>query len=289
MRKNLGPYQLVRLLGVGGFAEVHLAIAHGASGFERKVAIKFLREEWRADARCERGLIFEANLAARLHHRNLIYVQGFGLDDGIYYLVMEYLDGGDLHRGTMPEPLALHVACEVALGLGHIHAARDDRGLALGLLHRDITPTNVLLSRTGDVKLADLGIAKATAWADRTEAGMIRGTHAYMSPEQVADRPCTQATDQWSLAVVLAELLTGTRVFGDDTPLAIMSRIAAGEQRLDGIAPDIRAVLETALALAPADRFASIDDMRRALESVRHVREPAGAPELAAWVTSRAL
>jgi eukaryotic-like serine/threonine-protein kinase len=287
MRRNLGPYQLVGLLGIGGFAQVHLAIAHGASGFERKVAIKTLREEVRGDARCERGLVWEANIAARLHHRNLIYVHGFGIDEGTYYLVMEYVDGGDLHGAVMPEPLALHVACEIALGLGHVHAARDDRGLPLGLIHRDLTPTNVLVSRTGDVKLGDLGIAKATTRADRTEAGALRGTYSYMAPEQVEDRPCSQATDQWALAIVLAELLTGERVFAGETPLVIMENILRGPGVLAGIAPDVAAVIETATARESTHRFASIDEMRRVLESVRRTREPAGAAELAEWVSAR--
>jgi eukaryotic-like serine/threonine-protein kinase len=288
MQKSIGPYELVRRLGFGGMAEVHLALAHGASGFSRTVAIKTLLPGLVDDARCVRGLIREATLAAQLHHRNLVYVHGFGVDDGQYYIVMEYVDGGDLHGTVLPEPLALHVASELALGLAHVHAAHDDRGLPLGLVHRDLSPANVLVSSTGDVKLADLGIAKATALADRTEAGALRGTYAYMSREQIAGEPVTAAADQWGLAVVLAELITGVRVFAGDVPLDTMHAIERGERRLDGIAPDVRAVIESATHAEPTQRFRSIDELRIELERIRRTREPVGTVELAAWVQERA-
>jgi eukaryotic-like serine/threonine-protein kinase len=288
MQKSIGPYELVRRLGFGGMAEVHLAIAHGASGFSRTVAIKTLLPGLVDDVRCVRGLIREATLAAKLHHRNLVYVHGLGVHDGQYYLVMEYVDGGDLHGAVLPEPLALHVAGELALGLAHVHAAPDERGLPLGLVHRDLSPANVLVSTSGDVKLADLGIAKATALADRTEAGALRGTYAYMAREQVAGEPVTAAADQWGLAVVLAELITGVRVFAGDVPLDTMHAIERGERRLDGLAPDVRAIVERSTSADPSERYRSIDELRIELDSIRRTREPAGTAELAAWVQTRA-
>jgi eukaryotic-like serine/threonine-protein kinase len=287
MSKSIGPYELVRRVGFGGMAEVHLAIAHGASGFSRTVAIKTLLPGMVDDVRCVRGLIREATLAAQLHHRNLVYVHGFGVDDGQYYLVMEYVDGGDLHGAVVPEPLALHVASELALGLAHVHSARDERGLPLGLVHRDLSPANVLVSTTGDVKLADLGIAKATALADRTEAGALRGTYAYMAREQVAGEPVTATADQWGLAVVLAELITGMRVFAGDVPLDTMHAIERGEARLDGVAPDVRAVIARAIDPDPRRRYPSIDVLRIELDRVRRTRAPVSAAELAVWVRGR--
>jgi serine/threonine-protein kinase len=287
VRKSLGPYQLVRRLGRGGMAEVFLALSHGASGFTREVAIKTLAPELVGHAELERALIHEATLAGKLHHRNLVAVLGLGVDDGLYYVVMEYVDGGDLAGATMPEPLALHVVGELALGLAHLHAARDERGLPLGIVHRDVSPGNVLVSTTGDVKLADFGIAKATALADLTEAGRRKGTYAYMSPEQLAGEPVTPASDQFALAVTLAELITGDRPFVGDTPWAVMEAIRAGMAELGGLAPDVAAVVARALALDPAARFSSVDALRSAVDDVRRTREPAGTAELAAWVVGR--
>ncbi len=287
VRTSLGPYQLVRRLGRGGMAEVHLAIAHGASGFSREVAIKTLAPELVGTAELERALIREATLAGRLHHRNLVAVLGLGVDDGVYYVVMEYVDGGDLARyGVMPELLALHVAGELALALAHLHVARDDRGLPLGIVHRDVGPANVLVSTTGDVKLADFGIAKATALADLTAAGTRKGTYAYMSPEQLAGEPLTPASDQFALAITIAELVTGRRPFEGETPWATMQAIGNDAPRLDGIAEDLAVILRRALAVTPADRFASLDELRAVLAALARPR--VSAHELAAWLRATA-
>jgi serine/threonine protein kinase len=282
MRRNLGPYQLVRSLGHGGMAEVHLAIAHGASGFEREVAIKTLLPERVGEPELERALIREATLAGRLRHRNLVAVLGLGVDDGLYYVVMEYVDGGDLDERRLAEPLALHVACEVALGLSYLHAARDERGLPLGIVHRDVSPHNVLVSRTGDVKLADFGIAKATALADLTAAGARKGKYGYMSPEQLAGEPVTAASDQFGLAVTLVELICGSRPFERETPLATMEAIRDGAPDLSPLAPDLAAIVQRALAPAARDRYPSMAELRAALVSVARTREPADASTVAA-------
>jgi serine/threonine-protein kinase len=287
MRKSLGPYQLVRRIGFGGMAEVHLAIAHGASGFQRTVAIKTLLPSVVGEAAYERGLIREAQIAGNLHHRNLVYVHGFGVEDGLHYMVMEYVDGGDLADAVLPEPLALHVACELALGLQHLHEARDERGLSLGLVHRDLSPSNVLVSTTGDVKLADFGIAKATAHVDLTASGARRGTYAYMAPEQLEGEAVTPATDQFALAVTLAELVTGERVFAGEAPWQIMEAIRADRGNLTGLAEDLAAVVRRATAPSAPARFASIDELRVALEAIRRTRPPAGTAELAAWARAR--
>ncbi|HEY5927036.1 MAG TPA: serine/threonine-protein kinase [Kofleriaceae bacterium] len=287
MRSSLGPYQLVRRIGRGGMAEVFLARSYGASGFARTVAIKALAPELVGNADLERALIHEATLAGKLHHRNLVAVLGLGVDDGVYFVVMEYVDGGDLARVQLPEPLALHVVCELALGLAHLHAARDERGLPLGIVHRDISPSNVLVSSTGDVKLADFGIAKATALADLTGAGTRKGTYAYMSPEQLAGEAVSPASDQFGLAVTLVELITGRRPFGGDTPWAVMEAIRGGDAQLDGLAGDVGQVVRRALALDPAARFAAVDELRIALDELRVTRERAGTGELADWVKQR--
>jgi eukaryotic-like serine/threonine-protein kinase len=283
--RTIGPYQLIRRLGRGGMAEVHLAASYGASGFQRTVAIKTLAPELVGNAELERALIHEATLAGKLHHRNLVAVLGLGVDDGLYYVVMEYVDGGDLAGITLPESLALHVVGELALGLAHLHAARDERGLPLGIVHRDISPSNVLVSTTGDVKLADFGIAKATALADVTAAGTRKGTYAYMSPEQLAGEPVTPASDQFGLAVTLVELITGARPFAGDTPWATMEAIRGGDAQLDGLAGDVEHIVRRALEPRSADRFATVDEFRVALGEVARMRARegiyAGTAELA--------
>ena len=287
VRRSLGPYQLVRRLGRGGMAEVHLATSFGASGFQRTVAIKTLAPELVGNAELERALIHEATLAGKLHHRNLVAVLGLGVDDGLYYVVMEYVDGGDLAGARLPEPLALHVVCELALGLAYLHAARDERGLPLGIVHRDISPSNVLVSSTGDVKLADFGIAKATALEEITAAGTRKGTYAYMSPEQLAGEAVTPASDQFGLAVTLVEMITGTRPFSGDTPWAVMEAIRAGASQLDGLASDVESIVRIALAPDASARFETIDAFRGALDDARRARQPAGTAEFAAWLVRR--
>jgi serine/threonine-protein kinase len=289
MIRAIGPYQLVRRLGRGGMAEVHLAIASGASGFERRVAIKRLAPELAGDPTLERALIREATLAGTLHHRNLVAVLGLGVHDGSYYIVMEYVDGGDLARwldGPLPEPLALHVVHELALGLGHLHAATAASGLPLGIVHRDVGPANVLVSTTGDVKLGDFGIAKPTALADVTIAGTRKGRYAYMCPEQLAGDPVTAAADQFGLGVTLVELVAGARPFTGENPWVLHDAIRAGAA-LDGLAPDLAAIAARALAFEPGDRYRSVDALRCDVADAQRRRAPATAIDLGDWVRAR--
>jgi len=291
IRTAIGPYQIVEPLGRGGMAEVHLGIAHGASGFERKVAIKTLAPEHAGDPDLERALIREAVLGGALHHRNVVAVLGLGVDDGAYYVVLEYVDGGDLARWLdparpVPEPLALHIVDELALALAYLHGVRDARGLPLGIVHRDVGPANVLVSSAGDVKLGDFGVAKATALADRTAAGTRKGRYSYMAPEQLAGEPVTAAADQFGLGVTLVELIAGRRPFAGETPWALLEAIR-GEPAMDGLAADVRAIAARALAPAAADRFASVGELRMAIARARRTREPAGPVELAGWLARR--
>ncbi|MCA9613742.1 MAG: serine/threonine protein kinase [Myxococcales bacterium] len=285
--RTLGPYRLLRRLGHGGMAEVFEGRAFGASGFEKRVAIKVLLPEHRGDPELEKLLLEEAKLGARLEHRNVVQVHTLGVDEGVHYVVMDFVDGLDLEhaleRDELPLELALLVLEEVASALAYAHALADERG-PLGLVHRDVSPSNVLLSVAGEVKLADFGIAKKTKLAETTRASIRRGKYAYMSPEQVAGRALGPASDQFGLGVAMVELLTGARPFDGESPVETMDRIreAATPVFLDW-PPDLEGIARRCLARAPEDRFATTAALREALAEARRERF-AHDGHLARWV-----
>lgn len=283
--RQLGPYRLIRRLGHGGMAEVFLATAFGASGFEKRVAVKTLLPELSGEAEVERLLIEEARLGARLSHRNLVGVHDLGVDGGVYYVCMDHVDGPDLATLIAAEPLpvslALLVAEEVAHALAYVHEVTDEAGRPLGLVHRDVSPGNVLLSRNGEVKLADLGIAKATFLAETTRAGIRRGKHGYMSPEQVAGEPLTAHSDQFALGVTLMELLTGRRPFDGASPAETVDLIReAAPPDVSGLDPDLAAVVTRCLARRPAERFDDAELLQE-LGAARRARSAVGPGDLA--------
>lgn len=272
--RQIGPYRVERLLGYGGLGVVLLCVAQGPSGFERRVAIKMLLPELVGDGDAERVLVDEALLAARMQHRNLIGVEELGVARGQTWIRMEYIAGVDLaallSHGPLPPPLALLIAQELSLALCYLHAMTDAQGRSLGLVHRDVSPANVMISHHGEVKLGDFGIAKATLLAEVTRAGVRKGKHCYMSPEQVASARLTAASDQFSLAITLVEMLTGRRPYDAESPLLTMEAIReAAPPALDGVAPGVAAVVRRCLSRAPGDRYARTEELYDALRSAR--------------------
>ncbi len=285
----IGPYRVLRRLGSGGMAEVLLARALGASGFERLVAIKRPLLAFAGDGELERLLIAEARVGARIHHRNLVAVQGLGLHDGTYYVVMDYVDGADLDTLRLrhaPAPaLAVHLVAETLLGLHHLHVLADAAGRPLGLVHRDVSPSNVLASKSGEIKLADYGIAKATYLAGDTQANIRRGKYAYMSPQQVTGAPLDARSDLFGVGVMLVELLTGRRPYEGDGPAQLLDRIR------EAAPPDLRAlprglaeVAARCLAARPDDRYPHALAVREALLDALPGAARVGPPEVSAWV-----
>lgn len=279
MEETFGRYTLLRRLAVGGMAEIFLAALHGDAGFEKKVVVKRILPHLGQDADFVKMFIDEAVVAARLTHPNIVQVHDFGSEEGSYYIAMEYIDGLDLHRllrqvqasGRRLSPAEVATLGEgIARGLSYTHNLTDDAGTPLGIVHRDVSPHNVILSVTGDVKVMDFGIAKAAARATRTATGTIKGKLAYMSPEQAMGKSATKWSDQFALGVVLWECLTGQRLFVSDTDVNLIQTVIACEiPSLRGLRPDVPEALEAiimrALQKDPADRFPDLSDMEAAL------------------------
>ncbi len=231
----VGKYELIRELAVGGMAEVFLARTAGPMGFEKQLVLKRILPHLAKDPAFVEMFLSEATLAARLTHPNIVQIFDFGESDGTYFLAMEYIDGPTL-RGLLEEAYRRQVAlppvvcariianaCE---GLAFAHDFRDPAtGQPLGIVHRDISPDNILLSRQGAVKVVDFGIAKAAGQRHRTQTGIIKGKLAYMPPEQVRAQPLDRRVDVYALGVVFYELLTGQRPFEAPTDASLMQSI----------------------------------------------------------------
>ena len=272
----IGKYVVRRKLAEGGMAELYLAAALGPEGFEKDVVIKRVRPGLADDPGFVRMFIAEARVASRLNHANLVHIFDFDKHQDTYYLAMEYVRGHSLwelrrrcqERGVpVPPTLAAQIGMELARGLAYAHRLTEG-GKPLGLVHRDVTPHNVLLSFDGAVKLTDFGIAKAGGRS--TASGMLKGKFAYMSPEQARGDAVDARTDVFALGVTLWELLTGSRLFegdGDAGVLrAVQERVIVPPARLN---PDVPPVVEAAVMRALerdlGRRWPSAQELERAL------------------------
>ena len=280
--ERLGSYQLLELIGSGGMAEVYLARADDAPEDAPPVALKRLRPELLDDETVRAMFSEEARLALLLHHPGIVRALESGEDEGVPYLVMEHVRGGNLERAfawhrragrrIAPEVVA-HILAEVAGALAFAHRATDDEGTPLGLVHRDVTPQNILLSRGGDVKLCDFGIARADGRTHRTQAGILKGKVAYMSPEQVAQRPLDHRTDQFSLGVVLHELLVGQRLFHTASEYETLDAVRRAEvEPPSRIVPELGQAWDEVVARmldrAPGARYPDMEAVQSALRNL---------------------
>ncbi|MFT5994073.1 MAG: serine/threonine protein kinase, partial [Bradymonadia bacterium] len=245
----LGRYRLLRSLARGGMGELYLAEVTGQHGWSKRVALKTVLPHLGADPEFISRFLDEATIAARLSHATIVSVFDAGCERGTWYLAMEYVDGPDLRRvlkalrvrdALMPIPLVLYIAAELAAALDVAHSACDEAGEPLGIVHRDVSPANVLLSRSGEVKLTDFGIAAARVRATRTETGRLRGTFPYISPEQAGGETVDGRSDVYAVGTLLFELLTGTRAFDGDSDVEILARVRRGERpALLDLRPDL--------------------------------------------------
>ncbi len=260
-------------------ATLFLARRSGAAGFSRHVAIKVVHPHLAEDPSFIRMFVDEALLSARIQHPNVVHVEELGEEKGTYFLVMEYVHGSALSTmlGTLarqdrrlaPE-LAVHVAMKVADGLDAAHELLDDKGQRLGVVHRDVSPQNILLSATGHVKLIDFGIAKAAGQGRRTETGSLKGKVRYMSPEQAFGQNIDRRTDIYALAIVLWEMLTMQRMFKGTNDLALLDevrnpKILAPSAYSPEIPPALDQVILAALSPKSDQRPRTARDFRRML------------------------
>jgi serine/threonine-protein kinase len=279
----MARYELGERIGVGGMAEIFRGKATAGGGFEKPVAIKRILPHLSQDKRFVELLITEAKTLSQLRHRNVVQIYDVGLgDDGQYFLVMEFVDGLDLghlyeslekRSRRLPLDVALYITGEVCEALEHAHQARGEDGQPLGLVHRDVSPSNVLLSRSGEVKLTDFGIAKRTEEA--TGHGGVRGKFAYISPEQAHNRRVDARSDVYSAAILVFELVTGHRLFSDLPDFDALRAVREGRlPRPRDIDPGIDAELErivlTGLAPRPEDRFPSAGNLGAQLRNCRY-------------------
>ncbi len=269
MTRLAGRYELKERLAEGGMAEVWLATAHGDSGFTRRVAIKQLFPLEADGGAFERMFLDEARITSRLHHAAIVSILDFGVEAGRPFQVLELVDGFDLWRlvkwgraqGKPLSPgLALHVCAVVGHALHFAHVAVDDAGQPLRIVHRDVSPQNVLVSRSGDVKLSDFGIAFSEGRAEQTVGGIARGKPAYMAPEQAVRGAMDGRTDVFGLGCVLHALIAGQSALRDENSLVDL--LAGVELPLDASLPEpIRELVARATRRNKAERFESAEEM----------------------------
>ncbi len=287
-----GKYQLLRRLAVGGMAEVFLARQRGIAGFEKLLVIKRILQEYSSDPEFVAMFLDEARLAASMSHPNVVQIFDLGQLDTTYFLAMEYVPGPDLlsimrAHGKLGQRLPFHVSARViasvADALAYAHDHKDARGRPLKLVHRDVTPSNILVAYGGTTKLVDFGIAKAESQSSKTAAGKVKGKTRYLSPEQLLQSAVTSRTDLWATGICLYELLTGVRPITGDNELAMMKAILDLEiPRPRSLAPDVPEALDEivmkCLVRDPALRMPSGEELRRQLESWLKTVDDAAAP-----------
>ena len=268
-------------LAAGGMARIYIGRSTGIGSFERHVVLKMITPERANDQVAVSMFLDEARLAASLNHQNVGQVFEVGEDQGIHYLAMEYVHGQDLRavlakagsQGTrIPLELALTVVAGAAAGLNHAHERRGPDGTPLGIVHRDVSPSNLMIGYDGAVKLLDFGIAKATARSVETQSGIIKGMFAYMAPEQCRGREVDRRSDVFSLGIILYEVSTQHRCFRADSDFDTMHRIVTGDvvrptRLVHGYPPALEAIVMKALAVDAAQRYQSAGLLLEALEA----------------------
>ena len=296
---QLGRFEIIRPLAEGGFGQVFLARMGGAAGFQRTVALKQIRGEYTQSPDFVSDFIKEARIGGYLQHHNVVQVLGFEEVDGSYVLVMEYVEGVDLafvieNAVRWEETLSLSLIAEIAAqtceGLQYLHTLRDPDGRPLRLIHRDLKPSNLLINRAGIVKITDFGIARAAIEVGKkTQAGLIKGTLAYLSPEQARGEPLDHRSDLYALGAIVYELATRRRLYSEETPWALLNALGSNDigEALETfpsrVAP-LLPILKSLLTSSPDDRCPSA---AHAAEAFRAIQQSAQGGETLALAAPR--
>ncbi len=297
---RFGQYEILERIASGGMAELYKARLSGVEGFQKIVAIKKILPHLADNEEFIAMFADEAKLAAQLNHPNIVHIFDLGkIEGGGYFIAMEFVDGRDL-RGLLhaaaevgsplPIPLAVYIASKVAAALDYAHRRRDPEGREMTIVHRDVSPQNILISYEGDIKLCDFGIAKAASKASQTQSGALKGKVQYMSPEQAWGKPIDRRSDLFSLGAVLFEMLTDQKLFRGDSDLTVLEKVRAADVAApSSISPEVShsldAIVLKALARDPEERYPNASDMLRDLEAVLYAYTPApGSADLAIFL-----
>ena len=295
----LGKYELLATIGQGGMASVILARQRGPAGFEKVVVVKVVHPHLAQDQVAINMLLDEARVASQIDHQNVVHTYELGEAGGTFYIVMEYLAGESLAQVIKAgragpivfDPyLAARIVADAAAGLHHAHELRDFTGKPMEVVHRDVSPGNIVVLYNGAVKVVDFGIAKAHGRVTSTQDGELKGKYGYMSPEQIKNEPMDRRSDVFSLGVTLWESLAQKRLFQADNVAATLMQILGGERLppsyfRPGVPPALDAVALNALNPDPRARFQSAEDMKRALDdAIWQTRF--GTSEIAAHMTA---
>ncbi len=284
--KRFGKYDLLEPIATGGMAEVFKARVHGDVGFERTIAIKRILPHLTANETFVSMFVDEAKIAVQLTHSNIAQIHDLGWHDGAYFIALEYVHGRDLRLimqaeqargGAVPLPIGCAIAMKVAEALDYAHRADGRDGRPLGVIHRDVSPQNVLVSFDGEVKVIDFGLAKAAGRTHQTQAGILKGKLAYLSPEQASSEPVDYRSDIYALGIVLWELLTGQRLFlrenDVDTVMAVrLSQVPPPRSLASDVPFELDAITMRALERAPAHRYQRAQELHDALEAYLYQR-----------------
>ncbi len=292
--KKFGKYLLIDKIAAGGLAELFQSKVTGAQGFEKLIAIKTILPHLAQENELISCFIDEAKLAALLNHQNIVQIYDFGDFEGTFYIAMQYLFGKDLRRVldrakdkkiSFDLGYSLYITSLICSGLGYAHNLKDLQGEELKLIHRDITPQNIIITYDGDVKIVDFGIAKAAARSTLTQVGTIKGKVAHMSPEQASGQSIDHRSDIFSTGIILYELVTGKKLFQGET-MEILAKVrdckfALAESVAPNLPKKVYSIIHKALAKDPDKRYQSCVEMQSDLEECIH--------ELTIWPTSRGL
>ena len=285
---KFGQYVLIEKIATGGMAEVWKARMRGVEGFQKTVAIKKILPHLSDNQDFIEMFVDEAKLAAQLNHNNIIHIYDLGKIQNSYYIAMEYIDGFDLKTilrqgqerdNPLNVELALFIASKIAAALDYAHRKRDFEEKEMGLVHRDVSPQNVLISQEGDIKLCDFGIAKAASKASHTQAGALKGKLQYMAPEQAWGRSIDRRSDVFALATVLFEMLTGRKLFSGENELSILEQVREAQVQPpslynDEVTPEIDKIVLKALQKDPANRYQTAGEMARELDAILYSFRP---------------